>query len=55
MNDPNFNYGEFAIIKSKVSLNNYKLSVKVSLSNVSQLFAVRVLSGYALVAKNIKT
>lgn len=28
MNNPNFNYGEFAIIKSKVGLNNYKLSVK---------------------------
>ena len=28
MNNPDFNYGEFAIIKSKVGLNNYKLSVK---------------------------
>ena len=28
MNNPNFNYGEFAIIKSKAGLNNYKLSVK---------------------------
>jgi hypothetical protein len=26
--NPNFNYGEFAIIKSKVGLNNYKLSAK---------------------------
>ncbi len=26
--NPNFNYGEFAIIKSEVGLNNYKLSVK---------------------------
>jgi hypothetical protein len=26
--NPNFNYGEFAIIKSQVGLNNYKLSVK---------------------------
>ena len=26
--NPNFNYGEFAIIKSHVGLNNYKLSVK---------------------------
>ena len=26
--NPNFNYGEFAIIKSKVGLNSYKLSVK---------------------------
>ncbi len=28
INNPNFNYGESAIIKSKVGLNNYKLSVK---------------------------
>ena len=26
--NPNFNYGEFAIIKTKAGLNNYKLSVK---------------------------
>ena len=26
--NPNFNYGEFAIIKSKAGLNNYKISVK---------------------------
>ena len=26
--NPNFNYGGFAIIKSKAGLNNYKLSVK---------------------------
>jgi hypothetical protein len=26
--NPNFSYGEFAIIKSKVGLNNYKLSAK---------------------------
>ncbi len=28
INNPNFNYGEFAIIKSKAGLNNYKISVK---------------------------
>ena len=28
LHNPNFNYGEFAIIKSKAGLNNYKLSVK---------------------------
>lgn len=28
LNNPNFNYGEFAIISSKSGLNNYKLSVK---------------------------
>jgi hypothetical protein len=26
--NPSFNYGEFAIIKSQVGLNNYKISVK---------------------------
>ncbi len=26
--NPNFNYGEFAIIKSKAGLNNYKISAK---------------------------
>jgi hypothetical protein len=28
VNNPNFNYGEFAIIRSKAGLNNYKISVK---------------------------
>ena len=28
IHNPNFNYGEFAIIKSQVGLNSYKLSVK---------------------------
>ena len=28
INNPNFNYGEFAIIRSKAGLNNYKISVK---------------------------
>ncbi|NOY35329.1 MAG: KilA-N domain-containing protein [bacterium] len=28
INNPNFNYGEFAVIKSNVGLNNYKISVK---------------------------
>jgi len=28
INNPNFNYGEFAIIKSHVGLNNYKISSK---------------------------
>ena len=26
--NPNFNYGEFAIIKSLAGLNNYKISIK---------------------------
>jgi len=28
VNNPNFNYGEFAIIKSQVGLNSYKISAK---------------------------
>jgi len=28
INNPNFNYGEFAIIKSRAGLNSYKISVK---------------------------
>ncbi|MDA3886809.1 MAG: KilA-N domain-containing protein [Candidatus Delongbacteria bacterium] len=28
INNPDFNYGEFAVIKSQVGLNSYKLSVK---------------------------
>ena len=28
VNNPNFNYGGFAIIKSQAGLNNYKLSIK---------------------------
>jgi len=28
VNNPKFNYGEFAIIKSQVGLNSYKISVK---------------------------
>jgi hypothetical protein len=28
VNNPNFNYGEYAIIKNKAGLNNYKISIK---------------------------
>ncbi len=28
IHNPNFNYGEFAIIKSQAGLNSYKISVK---------------------------
>ncbi len=28
INNPNFNYGEYALIRNKVGLNNYKISVK---------------------------
>jgi len=28
LNNPSFNYGEFAIIKSQAGLNSYKISIK---------------------------
>ena len=28
MNNPNFNYGEFATIRNQAGLNNFKISVK---------------------------
>lgn len=31
IHNPDFNYGESAIIKSKAGLNNYKLSIKISM------------------------
>ena len=35
--NPDFNYGEFAIIKSQAGLNSYKLSVKNGLLKQMQL------------------
>lgn len=37
INNPVFNYGEFAIIKSKAGLNNYKLSVKEWISRTNAI------------------
>lgn len=37
INNPVFNYGEFAIIKSKAGLNNYKLSVKEWISKTNAI------------------
>jgi len=37
IHNPNFNYGEFAIIKSQAGLNSYKLSVKNGLLKQMQL------------------
>ena len=37
INNPVFNYGEFAIIKSKAGLNNYKLSVKEWITKTSAI------------------
>ena len=41
VNNPNFNYGEFAVIKSQAGLNNYKISTKewVKKTNAIGLFA----------------
>jgi hypothetical protein len=35
VHNPDFNYGEFAIIKSQAGLNNYKLSVKEWIDNTN--------------------
>ena len=35
--NPNFNYGEFAIIKSKAGLNSYKISVKEWISKTNSI------------------
>jgi hypothetical protein len=35
--NPNFNYGEFAIIKSKAGLNNFKVSVKELVENTNAI------------------
>lgn len=37
LNNPNFNYGNFAIIKQNVGLNNYKLSVKQLIANTNAI------------------
>jgi hypothetical protein len=42
--NPNFNYGEFAIIKSKAGLNNFKVSVK-ELSEKTHIICITAKSG----------
>ena len=37
MHNPNFNYGEFAIIKSQAGLNSYKISVKEWVSKTNSI------------------
>ncbi len=37
VHNPNFNYGEFAIIKSQAGLNSYKLSVKEWVENTNAI------------------
>jgi hypothetical protein len=36
VHNPKFNYGEFAIIKSQVGLNSYKISVREWVENTNQ-------------------
>lgn len=40
VNNPNFNYGELAIIKNKVWLNNYKISVKERVEKTNAIWLV---------------
>ena len=44
INNPNFNYGEFAIIKSQAGLNNYKISVKEQVKKTNAV-GLRATSG----------
>ena len=44
INNPNFNYGEFAIIKSQTGLNNYKISVKEQVKKTNAV-GLRATSG----------
>lgn len=37
VHNPNFNYGEFAIIRSQAGLNNYKISVKEGVEKTSAI------------------
>jgi hypothetical protein len=37
INNPNFNYGEFAIIRSQAGLNSYKISVKEWVSKTNAI------------------
>jgi len=55
INNPNFNYGEFAIIKSQAGLNSYKISVKewVKKTNAIGLQAVAGRYGGTFAHKDI--
>jgi len=37
INNPNFNYGEFATIRSRSGVNSYKISVRTGLKKRQQL------------------
>ena len=40
IHNPNFNYGEFAIIKSQAGLNGYKVSVKEWIEKTKSILIV---------------
>lgn len=49
VNNPDFNYGEFAIIRSQAGLNNYKISVKEwveKIEDVHKAQAINYLEAY---------
>ena len=42
IHNPNFNYGEFAIIKSQAGLNSFKISVKEWIGEILSETATRI-------------
>ncbi len=42
LHNPNFNYGEFATIKSQTGLNSYKISVKEWVQKITFIFAGKI-------------
>ena len=54
IHNPHFNYGEFATIKSKAGLNNYKISVKEWVSNLENLNALFIGEGKSQSERLIK-
>ena len=50
LNNPDFNYGEFAIIKEKSGLNNFKVSVKEwvekTINHIYNIFAIGYVLGW---------
>ena len=45
LHNPNFNYGEFAIIKSQAGLNSYKLSVKEWVEKTNAIGIISIIIG----------
>jgi len=46
MYNPNFNYGEFAIIKSEAGLNSFKISVKEWVNITNAIFQLYIVKEY---------